>query len=140
MRERFVAVLLLGFLAAGLCSQGLHIGAQDVVVSSVAGSGGTDSPLGHVEFIRGDVNGDLFIGISDAIFMLEFLFTDGPTPRCLATLDSDGDDAVEGLVDAIYFLNALFLDGTPSIPAPSPNCGVDADTTINLGCNETACP
>jgi PKD repeat protein len=64
-------------------------------------------------FIRGDVNDDGVIDISDIVYLLNYLFINGPAPDPLWL----GDATCEGVIDAsdlVYLLNYLFAHG----PAP----------------------
>ena len=91
-------------------------------------------------FIRGDCNGDgLAIGgVTDAVFLLGYLFLGGRTPGCMAACDVDGDGRVVGGVnDPVYLLNYLFL-GRAAPPAPHPGCGAGRDSDAALGCDKTA--
>jgi len=88
-------------------------------------------------FLRGDCNGDgNVIGqVGDAVYVLNFNFTGGPVPVCMAACDSNGDGNVIGQVgDAIYTLNFNFLGG-PAIPEPFPECGTSSEPRDEaLGC------
>jgi hypothetical protein len=61
----------------------------------------------------GDVNGDGKIDVADAVFLLNYLFKQGPVPNPLGRGDANGDGQVQ-VGDAIYLLNYLFKGG----PAP----------------------
>lgn len=64
----------------------------------------------------GDVNGDGGIDIGDAIYLLNYLFKNGPSPVCTPVTvcgDLNLDETVS-LSDIIYLLNYLFRGG----PAP----------------------
>ncbi len=64
-------------------------------------------------FMRGDANSDGVINVSDAIFLLNYLFRSGPEPDPYALGDANNDGQI--LVgDAIFLLNYLFRGG----PAP----------------------
>jgi hypothetical protein len=63
-------------------------------------------------FVRGDANGDGKIDISDAIYLVNYLFIDGPEPVPFEAGDADGDGEVN-ISDVIYLVNYLFLDGPP---------------------------
>jgi len=75
-----------------------------------------------VRFIRGDANEDGSVNVSDATFLLAYLFEDGPASRCPDTEDVN-DDGRLNLIDAIYLLADLFVSGPP-IPEPT-QCGLD---------------
>jgi hypothetical protein len=52
-----------------------------------------EAPIGPESFIRGDTNGDGKIDISDAIYILQFLFLGGPAPE--ASFPDAGTDPSE---------------------------------------------
>ncbi|MCK4428251.1 MAG: dockerin type I repeat-containing protein [candidate division Zixibacteria bacterium] len=66
-------------------------------------------------FTRGDVNGDGEIDIADVVFLLNYLFLDGPEPFPLEAGDADSSGEVD-IADVVYLLNYLFING------PSPSC------------------
>ena len=87
-------------------------------------------------FVRGDCNSDgQAVGtVSDAVFLLGFLFLGHREPDCLAACDGDGDgEVVATLQDAFYLLNFSFGVGAPP-PAPFPECGPGGDADAHLGC------
>jgi hypothetical protein len=76
------------------------------------------------EFVRGDLNGQTGVDLSDASFLLNFLFLHGPRPvDCLDSADSD-DDGELTLSDAVFLLNFLFRRGNVIAP-PHPAAGSD---------------
>jgi hypothetical protein len=72
-------------------------------------------------FRRGDADADASLTITDAIFVLNFLFLGGRVPPCQRAADSDDNDRVE-LTDAVFTLNHLFRGGQ-GFPPPFPDCG-----------------
>jgi hypothetical protein len=60
---------------------------------------------------RGDSNGDGRIDIQDAVFLLNYLFKQGPAPVYSHMGDANSDDVTD-LSDAIYLLNYLFKGGS----------------------------
>ena len=100
-------------------------------------------------FLRGDVNGDQTVDVSDPICLLGCLF--GPTSdpaadnycreqvaACMDAGDVNDDGAVD-LGDPIYLLNRLFANGKP-VPAPGTACGADP-TPDELDCSgPPGCP
>ncbi len=80
------------------------------------------------EFIRGDINLDKALDISDAITLLGDLFLGIKSPACRDALDVN-DDGQTDISDAISFLAAQFL-GTFVIPPPSPRPGKDPTADI----------
>jgi hypothetical protein len=73
-------------------------------------------PLGA--FLRGDVNGDKAVDLSDSIAILSWLFLGEEAPGCVESADADGNGALE-VTDAIYILYYRFLAGEPP-PPPFP--------------------
>lgn len=79
-----------------------------------------DAPVESL-FVRGDSNGDGNLDLSDAVFILAWLFLGGEPPACPPAANTDGSAAIE-LTDAVYLLSHLFLGGEEP-PAPFPSCG-----------------
>ncbi len=89
-------------------------------------------------FVRGDVNADGSLDISDAVALLAALFG-GSVIVCDDAADSNDDDLLD-ISDPISVLAALF--GSPSVPpaSPFPLCGSDPTPGL-LDCVEfPACP
>ena len=64
---------------------------------------------------RGDANGDGQINVSDALYMLNYLFRHGSPPVSFEAGDANCDDD-HGALDVIFLLNYLFRFG------PAPGC------------------
>ena len=64
------------------------------------------------EYIRGDANGDEIIDIADVVYLINYLFTDGPAPDPLWVGDANCDEVVN-IADVIHLVNYLFIDGPP---------------------------
>jgi hypothetical protein len=67
------------------------------------------------KFMLGDANGDGVIDISDVVYLLNYLFINGPAPVPLAAGDANCDGVVDAS-DLVYLLNYLFAHG------PAPGC------------------
>ena len=67
------------------------------------------------QFIYGDANGDGKVTVSDAVFLINYLFKGGPAPDPLEAGDADCSGAVN-VNDVIYLINYLFKGG------PVPGC------------------
>jgi hypothetical protein len=92
----------------------------------------------QARFVRGDINIDDSVTLTDAIVGLEFLFLKGETPRCLDALDVD-DDGELTISDPVNVLLFLFQGDAPPA-APFPDCGEDPSDDA-LDCVEfTPCP
>jgi hypothetical protein len=88
--------------------------------------------LPRILFRRADANADgKPLDLSDAVYVLQYLFASGPEPPCLDAADGNDDGEVD-LADAIAVLNHLFA-GTGDLPLPFDECGVDP-TPDELGC------
>ena len=96
-------------------------------------AGGGFSGVPTPKFVRGDCNGDGSVGLSDAVFQLNFSFLGGDAPGCQAACDTNGDAAIDPIADAAYLLNHQFLGGEAP-PAPFPACGADPAGDSGLGC------
>lgn len=71
------------------------------------------------EFLRGEVNRDGKINLSDPVFILTHLFLAGDPPDCEDAADVDDDGRLD-LSDAVYELGYLFAGG-PRPPWPGPS-------------------
>lgn len=106
-----------------------RLGASDVEVRIVPPGGvGT-------AFLRGDVNADSSVDISDGIAILGYLFLGSPARlACEKSADPDDNGTIQ-LTDAVYLLNYLFLGGAqPAVPFP--DCGLDP-TEDGLSCSSS---
>lgn len=78
-------------------------------------------------FVRGDANGDERVSISDASYVLKYLFMGGSPPGCLDAADVEDDGRVN-ITDSIRLLKYLFMRGSlPCSPFPEP--GTDGNGT-----------
>ena len=98
----------------------------------------TNMVINHVgsppgEFVRGDVDQDGELNISDPIFNLAYQFAGGAVPSCLDAADDDDSGEVD-ISDPIYSLSYQFAGGSPP-PAPFPSCGPDS-TADQIGCSQ----
>jgi hypothetical protein len=64
-------------------------------------------------WIRGDVNGDGNIDVGDVVYLINYLFQNGPAPNPLESGDANSDSVVD-VGDVVYLINYLFING----PAP----------------------
>jgi hypothetical protein len=74
-------------------------------------------------FIRGEVNEDAMVNLTDGIAILEHLFRGGAAPPCPDAADTNDDGKVD-LTDPIFLLQHLFQSGTAP-PPPYPDSGND---------------
>ena len=100
---------------------------------------GAANPGGAAGFKRGDSDGSCTVNITDAVFILDFLFQGGPNPACPDASDTDDNGTVE-ITDPVFLLNHLFLGG-PAPPAPGIELtGSDTTTDTLEECAAPACP
>ena len=85
-------------------------------------------------FIRGDVDQDGRVILTDAVSILDYLFLRQASPSCLLSADVDDNERVE-LTDAVRILDYLFLQGVPPV-APFPDCGTTPRST-STACRES---
>jgi len=71
----------------------------------------------HVPYVCGDANGDAAVDISDAVYLIAYIFSGGPAPNPLAAGDANCDAAVD-ISDAVYLIGYIFSGG----PAPCNSC------------------
>jgi hypothetical protein len=76
---------------------------------------GTVQMIGH---IPGDANSDLAVNIGDAVYLVNFVFREGPGPDPSAAGDVNGDGKVD-IGDAVYLIHYLFRGGLPPVIPPS---------------------
>lgn len=58
----------------------------------------------------GDVNDDLVVNVSDAVYIINYIFLSGPAPDPYATGDCNCDGKVN-ITDAVWIINYVFLEG-----------------------------
>jgi sugar lactone lactonase YvrE len=80
-----------------------------------------DSDGDHIgdacDYVCGDANGDKAIDISDAVFLIAFIFSGGAAPNPLVSGDANCDLAVD-ISDAVYLIGYIFTGGL----APCAGC------------------
>jgi len=84
-------------------------------------------------FLRGACNTDDVVDISDAIFLLGFLFRGGEAPSCPEACDTN-EDATTDLSDAVSLLGFLFRGNDP--PGLNPAC----ESTTEPCTSSVECP
>lgn len=70
--------------------------------------------LSPIYFTRGDANLDGALNIGDAVYIIGYIFRNGPSPRPLAAGDVNTDGAIN-VGDAVYLVNYLFRQGPPPV-------------------------
>ncbi len=93
-------------------------------------------------FLRAHVNADSRVDLSDAVFLLQWLFRGGEEPDCFQAADTNDDNRAD-LSDAVFLLNHLFAGGPqPAAPFSGTNTGCGPDPTPGgaLDCQVSSCP
>ncbi len=75
----------------------------------------TEQAVTITVFVCGDANGDSEVNVADAVFIINYVFKDGPAPDPEIAGDANGDDEVN-IADGVYLINYVFKGG------PSPDC------------------
>lgn len=63
-------------------------------------------------FVPGDANGDGIANITDAVFIIQWIFAGGDPPDPLEAADANCD-GVANITDAVYLIEYIFNDGPP---------------------------
>ena len=92
----------------------------------------------RLPFHRGDGNDSGRLDISDALFILAFVFDRGRSPPCTEAADTNNDGALD-ISDGVLILNHLFVGQEPLAPPgpPPAPCDWDGDpfgSEKDLGC------
>lgn len=65
-------------------------------------------------YLGGDLNDDSAINVTDAVYLLKYLFDGQQAPVCGLAADADGDRKIN-ITDAVYLLRFLFLGEKPPV-------------------------
>lgn len=68
--------------------------------------------LHHTAFLCGDVNADAVVDVGDVVYLINYLFKNGPAPYPIQSADVNSD-AVVDVGDVVYLINYLFKGGSP---------------------------
>ncbi|MFH2055509.1 MAG: dockerin type I domain-containing protein [bacterium] len=70
-----------------------------------------------IAYVCGDANDDEVANITDAVYLIEFIFNDGPPPVPLEAGDVNCDE-IANITDAVYLIAYIFNNG----PVPCADC------------------
>ncbi len=73
--------------------------------------------ISNPPFLCGDADGSSIVTISDAVYLINYIFSGGPAPNPLLAGDADCSAAVT-ISDAVYLINYIFAGG----PVPCAAC------------------
>jgi hypothetical protein len=88
----------------------------------------------HVEG-PGDANSDGKYDNTDASFLINFLYAQGPEPRCRDAADANGDRRID-MGDVTYILQSLHGMPAPDPWDRQPECDINYDYENSLGCEQ----
>jgi len=104
-----------GPIRAGLLGEYIGVTAQDGYVHSVwtdTRNGNQDVYTARVEYIfYGDVNADERVDLADVIYLINYLFRNGPLPSPLESADVNCDDLID-VADVVHLINYLYQGGS----------------------------
>ncbi|MGB7061469.1 MAG: SBBP repeat-containing protein [Candidatus Zixiibacteriota bacterium] len=84
-----------------------------VTGSSEGGSIGYDfATIKYAEFLCGDANADQTVDIGDVVYLIGYLYKNGPAPNPPVAGDVNGDGIVN-LGDVVYLVTYLYKSGLP---------------------------
>jgi parallel beta-helix repeat protein len=93
-------------------------------------NGGDYLPLLTPQYICGDVNADGDVIIGDVVYLINYLFKNGPKPICIP-ITACGDVNLDGRVDiadVVYLINYLFING----PEPCNGKILETETPVDM--------
>ncbi len=61
----------------------------------------------------GDTNNDGAVNISDAIWLINYIFYSGPPPQPVLACGDANTDGASAMQDAIWIINYVFVGGNP---------------------------
>jgi hypothetical protein len=73
--------------------------------------------LSELEYTGGDANTDAAVDISDAVYLISYIFSGGPAPNPLLSGDANCDSTVD-ISDVVYLISYIFSGGA----APCEGC------------------
>jgi hypothetical protein len=73
--------------------------------------------LNQQGYICGDADGNQVVNISDVVFLVDYIFGDGPAPEPVESGDVDCNGTVN-ISDAVYLITYIFAQG----PEPCADC------------------
>jgi C1A family cysteine protease len=71
--------------------------------------------LGIANFVHGDANGDKTVDVSDAVYLIEYIFSGGSGPNPPSSGDNNCDNSTD-ISDVVYLIAYIFGTG------PAPTC------------------
>jgi uncharacterized delta-60 repeat protein len=105
---------------SGDCASAIAIDGSCLVYETgrSMGSGTSEdyATIKYVQFLCGDVNKDGVVDVGDVVYLINYLFKNGPAPVPILKAGDASCDGVVDVGDAVYLINYLFKKG------PEPCC------------------
>jgi Dockerin type I domain len=102
--DRLLQVHNLGYIT--LMTRGCLACFDDIVMTSI----------GYDPYICGDANSDATVNVSDAVWIINYVFTGGAAPDPIVAGDANCD-GISNVSDAVWIINYVFIGG--NIPCDS---------------------
>jgi hypothetical protein len=104
----------------------VYYGESQILIESIRARDEDNTPLTYniqdgwaqVCHFRGDVNADNAINISDAVYLIAWIFSGGPAPVPLTLVGDVNCDTTTNISDCVYIIAYIFCGG----PAPCGPC------------------
>ncbi len=76
----------------------------------------SSSTFSIMHYWRGDLDNSRFIDITDLVFLVDYMFADGPAPDVLEAADMNCSGGIIDVSDLVFLVDYMFLEG------PYPDC------------------
>jgi len=96
----------------GIYSTDINITCNDPD-NSVVTIGAQLEVVEYLPYICGDANGDEAVNVSDAVHIINYVFTEGVAPDPYESADVNCDGLVN-VSDGVFIINYIFIDGSPT--------------------------
>ncbi|MFH2056254.1 MAG: dockerin type I repeat-containing protein [bacterium] len=87
------------------------------------------SPLTAQDYVCGDADSSGVANITDAVYIIGYVFAQGAAPKPPAAGDADGSGFV-GIADAVYLVQYIFAGGPVPVCPGEPSDAIIADHTV----------
>jgi hypothetical protein len=88
----------------------------------------------------GDANHDGLVNVSDAVYIINYVFVGGPPPKPVLACGDANDDCFVNVSDAVYIINYVFVGGPPPQDCCSGKCNWEGDIIEEGAVSGDCCP